>query len=873
MATDFELKAIEQEVHSPKDVQNGNPGSDHPIANQGIVGNHGRPEGCLPAYPHPSRASKVPCFPLRTHKLQVPDTAVRTLDSPEGLHKGNKIDRSLPKAKRNSNICLHRRLADRSGIRGRGQKKHNHYCFPPRRARLDNKQGKIQPHPTAGPSLPGSPSRSTIGRGLSFRGKDRQNEQSGVQPPGGASGSGSVMASTPGNDGEPRGCVKTMQAPHEAGPNVPAGPLQAGNRSTNEVSPTSPSCTTIPSLVGDEVEPRHREEIQRPSAPNECHHGRVNGGLGRNMAEPDNQREVVSSGDATSHQRAGNDGSTQGYFPLGFVPSPPQRHSPIGQHHHGGVHQSPRRYQVANTSRQDLGPSPLMRETADKSTSFSPLRQGEHGRGRPVQRNVQNDGVVSLPTLGRGDLQDVRETLHRPFCLSGQFPSPNVLHETIPSSSMEGRCIQFSVDGPIPLCLPTMVPHCQSTDNAEDSNFNNDSGGPVLAESTVVPTATGPPVRPTVQVSDTQQQPAHTEERVDPPQRATSSTSICVETIKQQLRSQGISSEVAEVAADSRRQSTIRMYDFRLERFFRWAATNSLNPLEASTQQVADFLLHLFLLKRQVSTIKNYRSAIAAVHKGFPDGSTVSNNPVILQLLKGFFNRRPVTKKLPPSWSINDVLSRLAAPPFEPLHNAPLELLTRKTLFLVAAASARRRGCLQALSVKEGFLRIDPDGIRLLPDPQFLAKNQSLTFTPQEIFLPSLSIGSSVAEDKKCCPVRAIKWYLERTKPIRKSDGLFLLPRSPYTPASRMTISRWIVDLIRPHIQPGESLRAHDLRGHATSKAWFASVSLEDIMRAAAWKTPSSFVSHYLTNTISAEGTFARTVLSTTSHRIQNPPP
>ena len=253
--------------------------------------------------------------------------------------------------------------------------------------------------------------------------------------------------------------------------------------------------------------------------------------------------------------------------------------------------------------------------------------------------------------------------------------------------------------------------------------------------------------------------------------------------------------------------------------------------------------------------------------------STVSNNPVIAQVLKGLFNRRPPIRKLPPSWSINDVLTKLAAPPYEPLHNVPLELLTHKTLFLVAAASARRRGCLQALTTKQGFLRFDPGGARLLPDPEFLAKNQTTSFTPQEIFLPSLSEGSSITEDKKCCPVRALKWYIERTKPIRKSERLFLLPRSPFTPASKMTISRWIVNIIRPHIQAGESLRAHDLRGHTTSKAWFNNVPLEEIMKAAAWKTPSSFVSHYLTDTVSAEGTFARTVLRTPSNRVQNPPP
>ena len=75
--------------------------------------------------------------------------------------------------------------------------------------------------------------------------------------------------------------------------------------------------------------------------------------------------------------------------------------------------------------------------------------------------------------------------------------------------------------------------------------------------------------------------------------------------------------------------------------------------------------------------------AIAAVHIGFSDDTTVSNNPVIVIVLKRLFNIRPLTKKLAPSWSINDVLTTLA------VGQRPLELLTLETPFLVTAASAR----------------------------------------------------------------------------------------------------------------------------------------------------------------------------------------
>ena len=76
---------------------------------------------------------------------------------------------------------------------------------------------------------------------------------------------------------------------------------------------------------------------------------------------------------------------------------------------------------------------------------------------------------------------------------------------------------------------------------------------------------------------------------------------------------------------------------------------------------MADFFVYLFESGLLVSTIKNYQSAIAAIHAGFLDGSSVSDSSVLGQLIKGMFVSHPPTHRLVPAWDLFAVLSYLSA--------------------------------------------------------------------------------------------------------------------------------------------------------------------------------------------------------------------
>ncbi len=83
-----------------------------------------------------------------------------------------------------------------------------------------------------------------------------------------------------------------------------------------------------------------------------------------------------------------------------------------------------------------------------------------------------------------------------------------------------------------------------------------------------------------------------------------------------------------------------------------------------------------------------------------------------------------------PSWKLSLVLKGLLEPPFEPLESAPVRILTLKVKLLLALASFKRVGDLQALSVSEFCTEFAPGLIKdfLRPRPVYVPKVLSTSF-------------------------------------------------------------------------------------------------------------------------------------------------
>ena len=202
----------------------------------------------------------------------------------------------------------------------------------------------------------------------------------------------------------------------------------------------------------------------------------------------------------------------------------------------------------------------------------------------------------------------------------------------------------------------------------------------------------------------------------------------------------------------------------------------------------------------------------------------------------------------PPSWDLLKVLEYLRSPIFEPLSWSSLRDLTRKTLFLVAFATAKRVGELQAFSHVVSF---SSSTVGLSDVPEFLAKTETAV-RPLPRFFPIQSLqdfAAGLPKDPLLCLVQSLCEYVKRTAGfVNRPCRLFVSPRCPSCAMSKNGISFLLREVT---VQSGASSeavvapRAHSVRGIATSSAFFKNWSLSSVLEAGSWKSNTVFTSFY----------------------------
>ena len=441
-----------------------------------------------------------------------------------------------------------------------------------------------------------------------------------------------------------------------------------------------------------------------------------------------------------------------------------------------------------------------------------------------------------------------------------QFVSP------VPDPGLGSGCTQPLLGGPGPIRLPTSSHLGQSGGEASGLPLqqNNSDCSRVAQHALVL--GPGGNVKPDPTVSALHTKPSVSALQPGPSQELVESEPTCLAPRASAIKEQGFSEAVAARIEAPQRRSTRSVYEAKWTIFTKWCLSNQVDFRAPPLKAIADFLLHLFQDKKlQPGTIDGYRSAIA--DKLGISAINVTKDENLTHLLDSFHRDRPKGRRGIPSWNLSLVLHQLTKAPFEPLKEASLKHLTFKTVFLLALGSGKRRSEIHAWLHKNIRHQSDWSKVSLYPSPSFLSKNQLAKEGPDSVapvVIPALapSLDRSLKGDRSLCPIRALRYYLDRTADLRQNKELVFVSfkmgfDKDISPA---TISSWIKQTVILCYELSDQaaltlhqVKAHDVRAFAASKAFQSGISLDQILSACHWKSHNTFTQFYLKDVARAD--------------------
>ena len=662
-----------------------------------------------------------------------------------------------------------------------------------------------------------------------------------------------------------RGSSSVRQTSYETTTNVPPLSLETDQGSGGCLDPHSPSGPASPSLVVEQEEtsvgcPDFSSRPIRHSV-DRCVIGRLGSPLGAHG--PPSQRALVSDREAGTHQQLRVEGCIPVHSSLSSSCQRTMRDDSVRQYHGSLLHSETGRNALDISVCRGEGSAALVLRSPDYSQSKTYPRTAERPSGLFVKGGERYSlGVVSSPLNSSRMHSAVGATDGGPIRRQAK-PQASSLHLSSTGRSCDGTgCPLHELGRTRCLCIPALQSseHCSQEDNAVVLSGN--PGCPSVASQVVVQPATdavsgetqGPPHHSRPSLSARRPHIA-SQSGLPPPSR--------VEALKRSVAKRGFSSKAAGFIAQAKRPSTSSVYDAKWRIFTDWCVRRKVNPLRPSLGKIADFLIYLFQERNcSPSTIKGYRSALSNTLKfGRGRGKDLGSDPRLSEIIRHFERVRPAIRSVSPKWNLSCVLWSLTKPPYEPMLSASLLNTSVKTVFLLAFASAKRRSELHALSMDEGSLRFSKDSVTLHLEPGFLPKTQVPNKLPAPIVIPSLDrLCGPNDKDRLLCPVRALKFYLERSKGSRLSRKRLFIPVKGKGDISPATISRWIrMAVLRAYGDLSDvnltflKIKAHEVRALATSWAYHNRIPSEDILQAASWLNHSTFSNFYLRSLSSQE--------------------
>ena len=848
-----------QSLFETRHLQNGNSGNNKVVSPKGGVGNVTGFQRRLLSYPYQSKITKVPQVFSRKKSLSIHGPSFRARHSSSGIHQGSQGGETDGSSTGYPDPPVPRRLVSQSPGPGNLPITYPDPLGPVPRTRVGGKHGEIGAYTSTGFQFRRLPVRPAVRSSVAHSGPmDRSSAETTVYQRQGLLFSPAVHVPHRATYCHGKASVG-RPASHETGAVASKKTLACAGEPGKHYS-GSPFSSPTPGMVAGRDQCAKRATLAPSSARPTDFYRRLKRRLGCTLRGIHSKRRLVRNRKSPPHQLLGTQGSSSGSQEFREAVQGTDCPHSNRQHDCNVLHQQRGRYEIRVSLCPTLAASSLVSSQEDNSAGQTHSGSLEcHSRQAVPAQPGDPDRVVLVSTGVQSLVLQLGPAADRSFCHPIQPQASQVCLSSSGFDSLGGGCSQSTMEQPgrvrLSSSLPSQSGHIQTGQSGLSQNDLNRSG---LAQHALV-LGSDQSIKSNSLQSSLGEEPVNSTVQRPSPQELESSESACLAPRASSIRRQGFSEEVAARIEAPQRSSTRAVYKSKWAIFVKWCDSNQVDFRAPSLKQVADFLLYLFNERQlQPSTIEGYRTAIADM---------VGNDPVhfgkdesLTRLLDSFHRDKPKGRRGIPAWNLSLVLHQLTKAPFEPMRKASLKHLTFKTVFLLALGSGKRRSEIHAWLYRNIRHQENWSQVSLYPSPSFLSKNQLARDGPSAVapvVIPALapSLDRSLKEDKSLCPVRALRYYLDRTKDLRSGkDLVFVSFRKSFqkdiVPA---TVSSWIKQTVLLCYQLSDheaqnihQVRAHDMRAFAASKAFQGGVSLDQILSACHWKAHNTFTQFYL---------------------------
>ena len=247
---------------------------------------------------------------------------------------------------------------------------------------------------------------------------------------------------------------------------------------------------------------------------------------------------------------------------------------------------------------------------------------------------------------------------------------------------------------------------------------------------------------------------------------------------------------------------------------------------------VLDFLTELCNSGLGYSSVNTARSALSSFLICLD--KPVGQHQLVIRLLKGVFNAKPVIPKTGVIWDPQILLEFIHT--LSPVKSLSLKLLTIKVTLLIWLQTGQRG---------QSVMLIDLRNITLTKHCVKFRFGDKLKTSRPGFHQTEICIRA-YAPNRRLCLCTVLTEYLKRTKALRGNcKQLLVTTQKPHQAAARDTISKWVKLGMKAAGIDMKMFTPHSIRAAAANAALRHGVSLDTIFKTAGWTQENTFRKYY----------------------------